>query len=141
MHQFTGTLEEVNVLVANSQISLKKGKVDTAIRMLGNIPFSSPAYPRAQMVKADIHLKVRAAEGGSGAVGVGAHQGVRDSSRGRQLAWPCHACSRSCVGTLRQRCPRTLVRCLSLCPYPLPTHSPPTPTSHYRALRRAQVPP
>ena len=60
MHQFTGTQEEVNVLVANSQISLKKGKVDTAIRMLGNIPFDSPAYPRAQMVKADIHLKVRA---------------------------------------------------------------------------------
>ena len=60
MHQFTGTQEEVNVLVANSQISLKKGKVDTAIRMLGNIPFDSPAYPRAQLVKADIHLKVRA---------------------------------------------------------------------------------
>ncbi len=58
MHQFTGTSEEVNVLVANSQIALKKGKVDAAIRMLGNIPFTSPAYPRAQMVKADIHLKV-----------------------------------------------------------------------------------
>lgn len=58
MHQFTGTAEEVRVVVANSQIAIKRGKVDSAIRMLGNIPFDSPAFPKAQMVKADIYLKV-----------------------------------------------------------------------------------
>jgi tetratricopeptide repeat protein 21B len=58
MHQFTGTAEEVSVLIANAQISLKRGKVDAALRMLGNIPFDSPSYPRAQTFKADIHLKV-----------------------------------------------------------------------------------
>jgi len=59
MHEFAGTPEEVRVVIANSEIAMKRGDTDAAIHMLGNIPPTSSAYTKAQMVKADILLKVR----------------------------------------------------------------------------------
>ena len=59
MHEFAGTPEEVRVVVANSEIAMKRGDTEAAIHMLGNIPPDSSSYTKAQMVKADILLKVR----------------------------------------------------------------------------------
>lgn len=58
MHEFAGTPEEVRVVVANSEIAMKRGDTEAAIHMLGNIPPDSSSYTKAQMVKADILLKV-----------------------------------------------------------------------------------
>ncbi|DAZ99342.1 TPA: hypothetical protein N0F65_005193 [Lagenidium giganteum] len=56
---FRGTTQEVRVLVANSELAIKRGDHDAAIAMLSNVPHSSPAFARAQMVKADIFLHYR----------------------------------------------------------------------------------
>lgn len=55
---FTGTTEEVRIIIAKSEIAIKSGRMEKAISMLGSIPFSSPSYRKAQMTKADIYLKV-----------------------------------------------------------------------------------
>lgn len=52
-----GTSQEVRVLVANSELAIKRGDYDAAIMMLSSVPASSPAYAKAQMVKADIFLQ------------------------------------------------------------------------------------
>lgn len=59
MHEFAGTPEEVRVVIANSEIAMKRGDVEAAIHMLSNIPPDSTAYTQAQKVKADILLKHR----------------------------------------------------------------------------------
>ncbi|KAG1708704.1 hypothetical protein DVH05_022330 [Phytophthora capsici] len=56
---FRGTSQEVRVLVANSELAIKRGDYDAAISMLSNVPVSSPAFTKAQMVKADIFLQYR----------------------------------------------------------------------------------
>lgn len=53
---FAGTSQEVQVLVAASQLYVEKGDFDAAIRMLDKISPDSASYKRAQMVKADIIL-------------------------------------------------------------------------------------
>ncbi|KAF0696238.1 Aste57867_12996 [Aphanomyces stellatus] len=56
---FKGTPQEVRVLVANSELAIKRGDFDNAIIMLNNVPQESPAYIKAQMIKADIYLQHR----------------------------------------------------------------------------------
>jgi tetratricopeptide repeat protein 21B len=56
---FAGTPEEVDVLVAHARLTLAKGSAEAAVRMLGNVPFGSPAFAKAQQVKADILLRHR----------------------------------------------------------------------------------
>ena len=48
---FAGTSQEVQVLVAASQLYVDKGDFDAAIRMLDKISAESPSYKRAQIVK------------------------------------------------------------------------------------------
>lgn len=47
------------MLVANSELAIKRGDYDAAIAMLSSVPSSSPAFTKAQMVKADIFLQYR----------------------------------------------------------------------------------
>ncbi|RHY26925.1 hypothetical protein DYB32_007158 [Aphanomyces invadans] len=59
-----GTTQEVRVLVANSELAIKRGDFDNAIVMLNNLTDvlvlkESPAYIKAQMIKADIYLQHR----------------------------------------------------------------------------------
>lgn len=56
---FAGQPEEVDVLVAHARLTLAKGSAEAAVRMLGNVPFGSPAFAKAQQVKADILLRHR----------------------------------------------------------------------------------
>jgi tetratricopeptide repeat protein 21B len=56
---FTGTSEEVEVLVAHAKLVVAKGSAEAAVRMLGNVPFDSPNFHKAQQVKADILLRHR----------------------------------------------------------------------------------
>ncbi|KAG6949861.1 hypothetical protein JG688_00014456, partial [Phytophthora aleatoria] len=56
---FRGTSQEVRVLVANSELAIKRGDYDAAIAMLSVVPVDSPAFSKAQMVKADIYLQYR----------------------------------------------------------------------------------
>ncbi|KAG3135146.1 Tetratricopeptide repeat protein [Phytophthora idaei] len=56
---FRGTSQEVRVLVANSELAIKRGDYDAAIAMLSVVPVDSPVFSKAQMVKADIYLQYR----------------------------------------------------------------------------------
>ncbi|TYZ57551.1 hypothetical protein PybrP1_008571 [[Pythium] brassicae (nom. inval.)] len=42
-----------------SELAIKRGDFDAAIAMLSNVPPSSPAFAKAQMIKADIYLQYR----------------------------------------------------------------------------------
>lgn len=57
--KFRGTPEEVRVIVANSQLAIKRDDFSTAVRMLSEIKEESVAYTRAMLVKADIYLTHR----------------------------------------------------------------------------------
>lgn len=54
-----GSGSEVKVLVAESKISLAKGDVDRALRKLGSVPYSDPAFRTAQLVRAEVYLRYR----------------------------------------------------------------------------------
>ncbi|KAL4503354.1 hypothetical protein ABPG72_000960 [Tetrahymena utriculariae] len=54
--QFTGTTEEVNVLIANSEIALQSGDVKKAISILKGVPQESPYFLRARQILADVYL-------------------------------------------------------------------------------------
>jgi tetratricopeptide (TPR) repeat protein len=53
---FAGSAQEVQVLVAASQLFVEKGDFDAAIRMLDKITEESSTFARAQLIKADIVL-------------------------------------------------------------------------------------
>ena len=53
---FEGTPEEVRVIIANSELSLKRGKVKRAIAQLSRVRPDSAAYTKAQTVLAKIYL-------------------------------------------------------------------------------------
>ena len=57
--RFRDTPEEVRVLVANSELAMRRNEFDTAVRMLNSVKPESAAYIHAQMVKANIFLTHR----------------------------------------------------------------------------------
>ena len=56
---FAGTPDEVDILVAHARLTLAKGSAEAAVRMLASVPHDSPAFGRAQQVRAGILLKHR----------------------------------------------------------------------------------
>mmetsp|Transcript_8068 Transcript_8068/g.19162 ORF Transcript_8068/g.19162 Transcript_8068/m.19162 type:complete len:1324 (+) Transcript_8068:208-4179(+) len=56
---FKGTTAEVKVIVADSELAIRRNDFDSAIKMLNKVPQDSPAYGQAQMVKANIFLTHR----------------------------------------------------------------------------------
>lgn len=54
--QFTGTSEEVNVLIANSEIALLAGDVKKAISILKGVPSDSAYFLQARQLLASVYL-------------------------------------------------------------------------------------
>lgn len=59
VREFTGTREEVRVMVADCEDAIAGGDVAGALKRLRRVPESSPQYTRARMAMADIHLRHR----------------------------------------------------------------------------------
>ncbi|CAN0392522.1 unnamed protein product, partial [Pylaiella littoralis] len=59
MAMFRGTPDEVQIVVANSELAIERGDFDKALHILGDIPPESPSYVRLQSVKATIYLTLR----------------------------------------------------------------------------------
>jgi len=57
--EFAGTPEEVKILVANSQLAIEKGEIDSALNMLRTMKPEHPQFAMAKAAMADIYLKHR----------------------------------------------------------------------------------
>jgi len=57
--EFSGTSEEVKVLIANSQLAIEKGEVDQALNMLRSMKPDHPQFAAAKAAMADIYMKHR----------------------------------------------------------------------------------
>ena len=54
--EFTGTPEEVNVLLANSEIAIKGGDIKKAISILKGVSTESSYYVQSRKLLADVYL-------------------------------------------------------------------------------------
>jgi tetratricopeptide repeat protein 21B len=59
VREFTGTREEVRVMVADCEAAIAGGDVAGALQRLRRVPESSPHYTRARVAMAEIYLKHR----------------------------------------------------------------------------------
>jgi tetratricopeptide repeat protein 21B len=59
VREFTGTREEVRVMVADCEAAIAVGDVAGALQRLRRVPESSPHYTRARVAMAEIYLKHR----------------------------------------------------------------------------------
>lgn len=57
--EFSGTSEEVKVLISNSQLAIEKGDIDQALNMLRTMKPEHSQYAEAKAAMADIYLKHR----------------------------------------------------------------------------------
>jgi tetratricopeptide repeat protein 21B len=57
--RFRGQPSEVRMLIASSELALRKGELDRAVSILTAVPKNSPVYAEAQMARADIYLSHR----------------------------------------------------------------------------------
>eukprot|EP00933_Yihiella_yeosuensis_P014694 TRINITY_DN13064_c0_g5_i1.p1 TRINITY_DN13064_c0_g5~~TRINITY_DN13064_c0_g5_i1.p1 ORF type:complete len:1194 (-),score=308.92 TRINITY_DN13064_c0_g5_i1:80-3229(-) len=57
--EFSGTSEEVKVLIANSQLAIEKGEIDQALNMLRTMKPDHPQFATAKAAMADIYLRHR----------------------------------------------------------------------------------
>ncbi|XP_063003515.1 tetratricopeptide repeat protein 21A [Elgaria multicarinata webbii] len=59
INEFSGTPEEIRVMVANVDLALSKGEVDLALTMLRNITPNQPYYTEVKEKMAQIYLQIR----------------------------------------------------------------------------------
>jgi tetratricopeptide repeat protein 21B len=59
VRKFTGTREEVNVMIADCEAAIAAGDMAGALQRLLRVPDSSPHYGRARVAMANIYLKHR----------------------------------------------------------------------------------
>ena len=59
MSEFQGTVEEIRITVANADLALSKGEVDSALNILKAITPSQPYYLQAREKMANIYLNFR----------------------------------------------------------------------------------
>lgn len=54
--EWTGTEEEVNVLIANSEIAIESGDIKKAIAILKGVKSDSPYFQQSRIILANVHL-------------------------------------------------------------------------------------
>ncbi|CAM9312824.1 unnamed protein product [Choristocarpus tenellus] len=59
MALFRGTPDQVQVVIANSQVAIERGDFDKAVAILNSVPKTSPAYISVQVVKANTYITLR----------------------------------------------------------------------------------
>lgn len=57
--EFSGTPEEVRIIISQAQFYIERGDFDAAIKVLNNVPPNNTSYSSAQVKKAEIYLKQR----------------------------------------------------------------------------------
>ncbi|XP_039350644.1 tetratricopeptide repeat protein 21B isoform X4 [Mauremys reevesii] len=59
INEFTGTPEELRVVIANADLALAQGDIEQALTMLRNITYEQPYFVQAKEKMADIYLQYR----------------------------------------------------------------------------------
>ncbi|XP_074856704.1 tetratricopeptide repeat protein 21B isoform X2 [Carettochelys insculpta] len=59
INEFTGTPEELRVVIANADLALSQGDIEQALTMLRNITSEQPYFVQAKIKMADIYLQYR----------------------------------------------------------------------------------